>query len=287
MEPTMNLLDIVQRDPQPGPWAEGDNIPWHEPGFSQRMLREHFNQAHDAASRRTPTIDAQVHWIHTHVLRGQPGRILDLGCGPGLYAGRFARLGHTCLGIDYSPASIAYARQEAEREGLSCRYVLQDLRQADYGAGHDLAMLIYGEFNIFRPGDMRAILGKAHRALKEGGLLLLEPHTLDAVREQGQGPATWYASSSGLFSERPHLCLTERHWDDESQTATVRHYVVDAASGDVTRYAQTFQGYTDEAYTAILQECGFSGVVFHPSLRGIDDPNQPGLLAIVARKVAG
>jgi SAM-dependent methyltransferase len=280
----MNLLDIVQRDPQPGPWAEGDNIPWHEPGFSQRMLREHFNQAHDAASRRTPTIDAQVHWIHTHLLRGQPGRILDLGCGPGLYASRFARLGHTCLGIDYSPASIAYARQKAEREGLSCRYVLQDLRQADYGTGYDLAMLIYGEFNIFRPGDMRAILSKAHGALKEGGLLLLEPHTPEAVEAEGSSPSNWYTSPGGLFSERPHLCLRDRYWDSETQTATIRYYVVDAASGDVTRYAQTYQRYTREAYAAILQECGFPEVVFYPSLIGEDDPDQSSLLAIVAHK---
>jgi SAM-dependent methyltransferase len=280
----MNLLDIVRRNAQPGPWAEGDNIPWHEPGFSQRMLREHLTQAHDAASRRAPRIDAQVRWIQTHLLHERPKRILDLGCGPGLYASRLARLGHTCLGIDYSPASIAHARQEAEREGLSCRYVLEDIRQADYGSGHDLAMLIYGEFNIFRPSDIRAILHKAHGALKEGGLLLLEPHTPEAVEAQGHGPSDWYATSGGLFSERPHLCLTDRHWDTDTETATIRYYVVDAASGDVTRYAQTFQSYTREAYAAILQKCGFAEVTFYPSLLGAVDPDEPYLLAIVARK---
>jgi len=28
--------------------------------------------------------------------------VLDLGCGPGLYASRLARLGHECTGIDYT-----------------------------------------------------------------------------------------------------------------------------------------------------------------------------------------
>ena len=48
----MNLLHVIQRSPAPVPWAEGENIPWHDPAFSERMLTEHLSQAHDAASRR-------------------------------------------------------------------------------------------------------------------------------------------------------------------------------------------------------------------------------------------
>ena len=32
-------------------WAGRYKIPWDEPGFSRRMLKEHLNQAHDLASR--------------------------------------------------------------------------------------------------------------------------------------------------------------------------------------------------------------------------------------------
>lgn len=35
--------------------------------------------------------------------------MLDLGCGPGLYSHRLATLGHRVHGIDFGPASIAYA----------------------------------------------------------------------------------------------------------------------------------------------------------------------------------
>ena len=80
----MNLPDLVRRTTVPVPWDEGDNIPWHDPDFSRRMLREHLSQAHDAASRRTETIDQHVAWIHQTLLRDRPTRILDLGCGPGL-----------------------------------------------------------------------------------------------------------------------------------------------------------------------------------------------------------
>ena len=38
---TKTIRDIVNRAPVPTPWSEGDNIPWDEPEFSERMLAEH------------------------------------------------------------------------------------------------------------------------------------------------------------------------------------------------------------------------------------------------------
>ncbi|HUW14214.1 MAG TPA: class I SAM-dependent methyltransferase, partial [Anaerolineae bacterium] len=218
----MNLLDIVHRRAVPEPWEEGEKIPWHEPGFSRRMLRVHLSQEHDWASRRYATIDRQVAWIHDTVLATGPTRVLDLGCGPGLYASRLARLGHPCLGIDYSPAAIEHARRQAKEQGLQCEYVQDDVRTADYGDGYGLAMMIYGEFNVFAPADAKTILRKAHNALHEGGILVLEPHTHATVRALGEEPLSWYSADEGLFSDRPHICLQENHWDSEAQVATTR-----------------------------------------------------------------
>ena len=280
----MKLQDIVHRSPDPQPWSEGDNIPWHEPGFSERMLGEHLTQEHDLASRRFKTIDRHVKWIHHHALSERPTRILDLSCGPGLYASRLARLGHECVGIDYSPASIAYAVEQAESEGLSCTYAHQDMRIADYGAGFGLVMLLYGELNVFCPADARRILEKAHRALAGGGLLLLEPHTFAAVRSIGQAGRSWYSSTGGLFSPRPHLCLQEGFWDAGSGTATIRYFVAETASGQVTRHAQSFQAYTDDEYRALLAESGFGAVEFGPSLTGDEAEAGGHLFALVGRK---
>jgi predicted transcriptional regulator YdeE/SAM-dependent methyltransferase len=280
----MHLQDIVQCSTPPKPWAEGDKIPWNDPEFSRRMLREHLSQEHDAASRRSAVIDRQVAWIHRQVLGGRPARILDLGCGPGLYDARLARLGHECVGIDFSPASIAYARAEAGAAGLCCSYVEQDIRTADYGMGHGLAMLIFGELNVFRPEDARLILRKAHAALAEEGQLLLEPHTYDAVRRSGEAPSSWYATAAGLFAARPHLCLEESHWDSARQAATSRYYIVDAATGQVTRHAASMQAYTERQYRELLAECGFGAVEMHGSLTGDAEEAQDGLVVIVAHK---
>ena len=220
------------------------------------------------------------------VLSGSPTRILDLGCGPGFYTSRFAKLGHECVGIDFSPASIAYARLEALGAGLRCTYLHEDIRVAEYGAGFGLVMLIFGEFNVFSPADAREILNKACHALEDGGLLLLEPHTYAAVREIGYQPPSWYSTESGLFSDRPHLYLQESFWDVERETATTRYLIIDASTGNVTRHADTMQAYFDEGYRSLLAECGFIEPEIYPSLSGEVDVSQSGLMAIVARKGA-
>jgi SAM-dependent methyltransferase len=220
-------------------------------------------------------------------LAGHPTKILDLGCGPGLYSSRLAKLGHECVGIDYSPASIAYAVEQAEKQGLSCTYMHQDIRTAEYGHGFGLAMQIFGEINVFRPADARRILDKAHRALAGGGLLLLEPHTFAAVQRLGEEGPSWYSSPGGLFSEQPHLCFQESFWDGASRTATIRYFVVDAASGQVTRCAQTLQAYTDHEYQTLLAESGFGAIEFFPSLTGDGTKSRGDLFALVARKRGG
>ena len=76
----MKLNDLISRDPDPKPWSEGDNIPWNDEAFSQRMLKEHLSQEHHAASRKFDRIDQHVSWIHDQVLDGKHSKIIDLGC---------------------------------------------------------------------------------------------------------------------------------------------------------------------------------------------------------------
>ena len=261
----MNLLDLYQRDPAPRPWAEGEKIPWHDPDFSRRMLKEHLSQKHDAASRRTPIIKKHVDWIHSFVLDRKPSRILDLGCGPGLYTARLARLGHVTVGIDFGPASIAYAVEHAPE---NCTYTLGDIRATDFGFGYDLVMLIFGEFNVFRPEDAKLILRKAHAASKPGGRLLLEVSTFDAIHEIGIQPATWYSAENELFADEPHLCLMESFWDEEQSVAIERYFIVDVASGEVRRYSASSQAYEDEQLAGMLEDAGFKTPEVFASLTG-------------------
>lgn len=277
----MNITDIIQRNMDLQPWEEGERIPWDDPAFSRRILQEHLAQGHDAASRRTSKIKKQVDWIHRHVLDSAPTRILDLGCGPGLYAVPFTKLGHTYTGIDFSPACIEYARENAP-EG--CAYQLADVRSAEYGSAYGLVMFIFGALNIVPPEDGRSILQKAYAALDPGGRILLEVSTPEAVDQIGNQPSMWYSAEVGLFSDTPHLCLMENFWDEEQTTATERFYIVEAATGRVTRHAASTVAYTEEQLGAMLKQTGFRNVAFHPSLTGKEEAYSQEMLAVTAQK---
>ncbi|MBD3218627.1 MAG: methyltransferase domain-containing protein, partial [candidate division Zixibacteria bacterium] len=145
----MKLTELFdKKDNAKSLWQGKYKIPWDDPEFSKRMLEEHLSQEHDLASRRTAIIDKHVNWIHTIILNKQPSRILDLCCGPGFYTSRLSEIGHACRGIDFSPASIEYAREKMNDDN-KVAYSQEDIITADYGSDYDLIMLIYGEFNVF------------------------------------------------------------------------------------------------------------------------------------------
>jgi len=277
----ITLLNVFHRKMVPKPWAEGEKIPWDDPAFSRRMLKEHLSQKHDAASRRTSTVKKHVDWIHNVILERQPSHILDLGCGPGLYAARLAALGHVCQGIDFGPASIEYAVNHAPE---NCSFTLGDVRTTDFGSDYDLVMFIFGEINVFKPEDAKLILRKAYAALIPGGTILLEATTYDAVYEIGNQPATWYSAENELFADEPYLCLMESFWDEEQAVAIERYYIVDAASGMVTRYSASTQAYIEDEFRKLLQSVGFTRVEIYPSLLGKENSNHNELFVLVAQK---
>jgi 2-polyprenyl-6-hydroxyphenyl methylase/3-demethylubiquinone-9 3-methyltransferase len=59
-------------------------------------------------------------WVYGRV--SARGRLLDVGCGAGLAAEAFARLGYDVLGIDAAPEPIAAATAHAAAAGLDVSY---------------------------------------------------------------------------------------------------------------------------------------------------------------------
>jgi SAM-dependent methyltransferase len=244
-------------------WDGAYKIPWDDPNFSRRMLAEHLSQEHDLASRKRQTIRKQVQWIHEHICNNAPVKLLDIGCGPGLYIEQFAALNYDCCGIDSSPASIEYARN---RLGDKARFIEGDIRSVDFGRGYDLAMMVFGEFNVFSPDECVKILNKTFEALSPGGKLLLEAHTFDAVERIGRAPNSWYKSGPGLlglFSDNQYICLTENHWLEKQQTALQQFHILDAADGSVKSYRSTTKAWTNDQYKHLLKEAGFRNVIIH------------------------
>lgn len=256
----MTLLDLIKaRTPRPELWSGAYKIPWDEPEFSRRMLELHLAQDHDWASRPFETIDEHVRFIHEALAERKPCRILDLACGPGLYAQRLASLGHECVGIDFSPASIEYAKKTNSQPDR-CRFELGDLRTSEFGEDYDIALMIYGEFNAFSPDEIRGIVARACAALRPGGRILIEAHTPEEIARTGRTPKSWYSAESGLFSEEPHVCLIENTWHEAERTAESTFFVIDGATGEVAMYRNTLLQHTLAGYHELMTASGFDEV---------------------------
>ncbi|MCL2029869.1 MAG: class I SAM-dependent methyltransferase [Deltaproteobacteria bacterium] len=249
----MKISDIINRGADFRPEA----IPWNDPDFSARTLRHHLAQEHDWASRRIEVIERQVKWLADHLPTG--GRVLDLASGPGLYTHLLARQGFKTLGVDFSPAAIAYARERATLEGLAAEYLEADIRHFQPVDSFNCVLFVFGEFNEFAPLEARRVLEQAGAALAPGGFLLLEEHTFEAVRESGLAAPSWWPCSEneGLLFDSPHLCLQENSWDPENAQATLSYFTLDAESGEVRFFRSVQTGYTDSNLKALLSEIGF------------------------------
>ncbi len=274
----MNWDALHDRQPLK-PFSPGARVPWDEPAFSARMLREHLDPSHDRASRRLEVIDRQVSWLQHAVLGGADSHILDLGCGPGLYTSRLARAGHRCVGIDFSPAAIAYAEEESAREGLACRYVQADLADATLGEGYDLITMLFGEFNTLPPAVAQDLLSRAAQALAPNGQIVLELHAAEYVEAMGEAPSTWSTADRGLFADDPHLTLHESHWHAEEHATTERYWVLQA-HGPLATYAISTQAYGDLALDRLLERSGLRESARYPSITG-DEEEAADLFGVV------
>jgi len=260
------LRAVYERPQPPVPWVHGVNLPWDDPAFSERMLAQHLDQSHGAASRPLPEVRGQVQ-IMRDWLNLRPGdRLLDVTCGPGLYAAEFARAGIDVTGVDFSPASIRYAR--AHCAGLPCRFIQTDVRTVDFGSAdftppYDAAMYIYGQFTVLTPDESRDMLHRIHAALRPGGRLLLE--ILDDAHFDKRDSNWWYTDRGGLWGDFPFLHLGERRWDPEQRAAVERFYIINLDTGELQAYGLSDQAYPVEAMTAMLAEAGFAEVAVHPA----------------------
>ena len=104
------------------------------------------------------------------------GRVLDIGCGFGLFSLYYASVAPTLelRGLDFNPRRIAMARRAAARLGLTnVIYEVQDARDyradGDYDAAYMLDIVHHVEEESVRP-----LLEQLAKSLRSGGRLIIK-----------------------------------------------------------------------------------------------------------------
>ena len=250
------ISQLIELQQMPAPFTPGEPLFWDDPHISTQMLEMHLNPDVDAASRSPETIDSSVKWLIENLSLKAGNSVLDLGCGPGLYASRFARAGLQVIGVDYSHRSIDYATSYATENNLDITYRYQNYLELSDENKYDLALLIYGDFCPLNPQQRAALLHNVHHALKPNGKFVLDVSTRECRRKHGN-KNDWYALQSGFWKPGPHLVL-EEGFDYPEQSIWLDQYTVIEADGKISVYRNWFQDYTPETITVELERGGFS-----------------------------
>lgn len=247
------------------------------------MLREHLDESHRRASRPSAERALVVDWLSARLGIGEGTHLLDLTCGPGLYAVEFAARGAYVTGIDFAPASIAHARWLADTRRVSerCNFVEADVRNVGLGSGgFDAAIVLYGQLTVFPPAEMLALLEKLAAALGQGGRLAVE--ILDGDRLDREDQRWWESGTGGIWGDGPWLTLGERHFDAEAAALVDRYHVLHADSGALDVVTVSDQVYGSAAIQDLLVRAGFSDVEVIPAWDGLGLPDASRWLVCLA-----
>lgn len=194
---------------------------WNDEYISKQMLQAHLAPDFEGASRKLSFIHQSVEWIAQTISPEKHPRLLDIGCGPGIYAENFSKKGYRVTGIDFSERSIAYARSSASEKGLSITYLFQNYLDMELEQAFDFAVMIYCDYGALPDSDRKKLMQKSYRSLKQGGKFLLDVFST-AAYDQFQERQTWetcpgngfwreysYITLSGFYKYPPNVTLEQ------------------------------------------------------------------------------
>jgi SAM-dependent methyltransferase len=210
-----SVLESVNEKPRPFSVYTANEL-WTDKHTSEQMLAFHLNGDVDVSSRRTSFINKSVSWMKEHFELSEDSRVIDFGCGPGLYTSRFARLGAEVHGIDFSSRSIKYARESAKQEDLEVTYIEADYLDHQPQGRFDLVTMIMCDFCALSPTQRAAILTKFKGLLSDQGRIVLDVYSLRSFADKREGSIFEKNQLNGFWSADPYFgFVTSFKYDDE------------------------------------------------------------------------
>lgn len=273
----MNLNKLMQEIPL---FTESTGNIWLDPYVAKQMLAAHLNEQADGATRNKAFVEKSVAWLTKEFPPEEYPRVLDLGCGPGIYAEKFAQADYQVTGIDFSKNSLDYAEQSAQKQKLPIRYIQGDYVKMDWQEeSYDLILMIYCDLGVLSHEKRRLILAKAYQALKPNGRLIFDVFT--PVRYQDFLPTqTWQVEETSFWSQEPRLHLEQTR--QYGSTYLAAHHLFGEKEQKTFYIWETV--FTPKEMTKELQRQGFDQVTIYKNIAGALWENNSDTACFVAKK---
>ncbi len=235
---------------------------WWEDFFNEDFLRATPRLTEDQVQSEALFIEESL-----GVERG--ARVLDLACGTGRHAIELSKRGYDVVGFDLSLAMLARAGEEAQAKGRKVSFVQGDMRDMTFDEHFDGIYCWNTSFGFFEEDKNALVVTKMHRALKSGGLLLLDVANRDFLARQA--PSLVWFEGDGC------VCMDEMQVDwITSRVRVKRTMMIEDGRSRETEYS--IRAYALHELGKLLHDHGFkvlevSGSIATPGVFfGADSP---------------
>ncbi|MGE7186848.1 class I SAM-dependent methyltransferase [Peribacillus sp. NPDC006672] len=201
------MKDLLNQLYVPSRFEKADKAFWQDPYIAKRLLEAHLSPDTEGASRSFAFIDKSIDFIQQVAPRKSYQKVLDLGCGPGLYSERLAKKGYMVTGIDFSENSIHYAKEQAKELGLDIEYRYENYMALDDSNIYDLALLIYCDYGALASEDRSKLIYNIWNSLKNGGQLLLDVFSQNKFDEFKEEQYWNLSENGGFWSKDPYIAI--------------------------------------------------------------------------------
>ncbi len=255
---------------------------WTDPHSSQRMLEFHIDGQTELASRTTAFIDRSVTWLSGLAGLGEGSQLLDLGCGPGLYANRLALTGAEVVGVDFSERSIDYAQSTADSTATPT-YVLGNYLDVEVPGTFDVVLLAMYDYCALSPDQRRQLLDRIHGWLRQEGRFVFDVYGTRSLDEREEGVTYARDLMDGFWSDEPYHAFHHTFVYPDEGVVLDKYEIIE--SNRTRTIYNWLQHFTEAKLHAELHASGLTLDQLFGDLTGAPpDPDPRGFCAVASRR---
>lgn len=249
------LENIKEVDVWPAAFEEGDPM-WDDDYISRHMLSAHLDESNDRATYNKELRNDIVQNIISTSALTKGEKLIDLGCGPGIYAKEFAGQGIDYTGIDISRQSLGYAMNHKGQFRDNIHYIHGDYTSNTFKGKYDCATMIWCDFGALSPDIRDNMLMNVRNCLNQGGYFCFD--VLATKSHIDETKNSWRVEKDGFWQKGQYIVL-ERNRYYETVNSTL-HMAIVASEKGVKTYRIWDKRYTETELRKVLNNIGFEVV---------------------------
>lgn len=212
---------------KPAVWSEYTaDVLWTDEHIAKQMLAFHLNPDLSLASRTAAFIDDSVTWLASEFNLNETSKVIDFGCGPGLYTHRLKAKGiGTVVGLDFSKNSLNHAIEQSYQANLAIEYHYGNYLEYSDSRKFDLITLVMCDLCALNPQQRSQLYTKFKSLLAQSGSISLDVYTATRFAAQGESLSLEKNAMNGFWSDCDYWCI-QSSFKYENEKVTLDKYVI-------------------------------------------------------------